>query len=115
MLTKQCQVTDSDSGHDEDFAKLAKQCQVTDSNRGRDEDFATVGCDSTASGSHVHVRSVPQHIGILLVVEPFTGDFSCLRIQEVPHMNKDSALVTFFLFFFLEVLVAETNTYYSYY
>jgi hypothetical protein len=41
-----------------------------------------------------------------------------LRIQEAPHVNKDYTPITVFLLSFMEViqlLVAETNKYYSQY
>jgi len=51
-------------------------------------------------------------------IHPFTGCPSGLRIQEAPHVNKDSTPITAFLLFFMEVsqlLVAETNKFYSQY
>jgi hypothetical protein len=41
-----------------------------------------------------------------------------MRIQEMPHVNKDAKPITIFLLFFMEViqlLVVETNKYYNQY
>jgi hypothetical protein len=68
-------------------------------------------CDSDACGSQIYVWNLGG-------VCPFTGGCCGLRMQAVLHVNKDSASTTIFLLFFMEVtelLVAETNKYYSQY
>jgi hypothetical protein len=57
-------------------------------------------------------------LGIAGGVHPFIGGPSGMRIQEVPRVNKNSTPITIFLPFFMEeiqLLVAETNKYYSKY
>jgi len=57
---------------------------VTDTNREQDKDSAA------ASGSQVHILSRPQDTWNSGGAHPFTGGPSGLRIQEAPHVNKDS-------------------------
>jgi hypothetical protein len=80
----------------------------TDTNRGYDKDSVA------ASGSQVHIRSRLQDTWNSGGVHPFTGGPSGLRIQEVPHVNKDYTPIIVFLLFYMEViqlLVAETSKY----
>jgi hypothetical protein len=54
--------------------------------------------------------------GILVVSILSLEVSSGLRIQDVPHMNKDSTPITVFLLFLMELiqlLMAETNKYYN--
>jgi hypothetical protein len=86
-----------------------------DTNNRHDKDSAIAGC---ASGNQVSVWSKPQDAWNSGDACPFTGGSSGLRVQETPHVNKDSTPIIVFLFFFMEViqlLVAETNKYYSQY
>jgi hypothetical protein len=72
-----------------------------------------VGCDN-ASGSQVHVWPRLHHTWNSGDVHPLTGGPSGLRMQDVPHVNKDSIPITIFLLFFMEVIqlmVAEINKY----
>jgi hypothetical protein len=49
-------------------------------------------------------------------VHPFTGGNNGLRTQKATHVNKDSAPITIFLLFFMEMmqlLVTETSKYYN--
>jgi hypothetical protein len=80
----------------------------TDTDGEHDEDSAA------ASGSQVHNWPRPQDTWNSGGVHPFTWHPSRVRIQEAPHVNKDSTPITIFLLFFMEViqlLVAETNKY----
>jgi hypothetical protein len=73
---------------------------------------ATVSCGNNMSGSQVHICSRPQHPWISGGVHCATGDPSELKIQE------DSAPITIFLLFFMEViqlLLAEAYKYYNQY
>jgi hypothetical protein len=77
-----------------------------------------VGCNSNVMGSQVHIWSRSQHTRNSGGVHPFTGGPCGLRIQETPHMKRDFIPITVFLLFFMEViqlLVTETNKYYSQY
>jgi hypothetical protein len=48
-------------------------------------------------------------------VHPFIGTLSGLKIQEALHINKDSSLISLFLFFMdiIQLLIAETNKHYN--
>jgi hypothetical protein len=73
---------------------------------------------AAASGRQVHTWSRPQGTWNSGGVCAFRGGHSGLRIQEVPHMKKDSTPFIVFLLFCMEViqlLVAETNKYYNQY
>jgi hypothetical protein len=86
----------------------------TDTDRGH----GRVSAAAVESRRQVHIWSRPQNSWNSGGVHPFTGSPSELRIQEPPHVNKDSTPVTVFLLFFMEaieLLVAETNKYYNQY
>jgi hypothetical protein len=59
----------------------------------------------------------PQHAWNYGDVHLFIGGPCGLRIQETPHVNKNSIPITIFLLFFVGViqLLVETNKYYSQY
>jgi hypothetical protein len=75
--------TDSDEASSTDSDKEIHTITDTDTNRGRDEDPAY------ASDSQVHVSSRPQDTLNSGGVYPSSG----LRIQEAPHVNKDSTTI----------------------
>jgi hypothetical protein len=70
------------------------------------------------SRSQVQVQARPQDTCNSGGVHPFSRGPSELRIQGVPHVNKDSMHITIFILFFMEVihsLVTGTKKYYSQY
>jgi hypothetical protein len=55
-----------------------------------DEDIVAVGDDSNVSGSSDKMSSLSQCLGSGCV-HPFIEGLSGLKIQQAPHVNKDSA------------------------
>jgi hypothetical protein len=73
---------------------------------------------AAASGTQVHIWSRPKDTWNSDGVHSFTGGPGELRIQALPHVNKDSIPITVFLLFFMEVIklsVAETSKYHNQY
>jgi hypothetical protein len=80
--------------------------------RGHDENSAAIG------RSQVHVWSRPKDTWNSGGVHPFSEGPKWTGIQEANHVIKDSTPITVFLLFFtkvIQLLVAETNKYYSQY
>jgi hypothetical protein len=90
----------------------------SDSESELDDDTVPAGDNINVSGSQDNIWLRPQHTCNSGGIHTFIGSLNGLRIQEAPHVNKHSNPVTVFFLFFTEViqlLVAETNNYYSQY
>jgi hypothetical protein len=88
----------------------------SDSENEHNEDTMAAEGDNNVTRSRDNIWSKSQHPRNSDAVHPFIGAFSGLKIQEAPHVNKDSSPITFFCLFFMDVmLVADTNKYYNQY
>jgi hypothetical protein len=99
--------TDSDKPGSPDSDKDINTNTYTYTDRRHDGDTVAT------SGSQVHIWSRSHDTWNSGGVCPFTGDLSELRIQELPHVNKESTPITIPLLFMevIQLLVAETNKY----
>jgi hypothetical protein len=92
----------------------------SDSESHLDEHTVTAGDNSNVTGRQDNILSRPQHPWNSGGFHPFISfhSLSRLKIQEVPHVNKDSSPITVFFLSFVDVtqlLVAQTNKYYNQY
>jgi hypothetical protein len=65
----------------------------SDSESEHDEDNVAAG-DNNVTESRHNIWSRPQHPWNSGGVHPFIDSFSGLKIQEAPHVNKNSSLIT---------------------
>jgi hypothetical protein len=68
----------------------------SDSESELEEDTLAVSDNNNAIGSQDKIWSRPQHVLNSDGVHSFVGVFSGLKTQDVPHVNKDSSLITIF-------------------
>jgi hypothetical protein len=75
-----------------------------------------VGDNNNVSGSQHKIWSRSQHPWNSGGVHSFNETLSGVRIEEAPHANKDSSVITILFLFLMDViqmLVEETKKYYN--
>jgi hypothetical protein len=82
------------------------------------EDTVAAGDNNNGTGSQDNIWSRLLHQWNSGGVHPFIGVLSGLKIQEAPHLNKDTLPFTVISLSFvvvIQLLVAEANKYYNQY